>query len=238
VFFVHSSDQDEMMLAGLAGAMVLHVLAKCLLAVQATRRFSEDHRSGALELLLTTPIEVRTILDAQRIVLKRQFQRFQTALLGVNLALILSLMIHPRWRDWEPVVIISTMCVGGSVLWLVDAHALRWVGMSMALRGPHHVRATLKTLGRVLGLPWLGFLIFMLLTRGPSGGAEVFAIWLIWFAFSVISAGMAGIKHENQLRNDFRRLAAGDEPRQDSEAYRPWSPEWETPAATTTPPAA
>jgi hypothetical protein len=130
------------------------------------------------------------------------------------------------------------MCIGGSVLWLVDAHALRWVGMSMALRGPHHVRATLKTLGRVLGLPWLGFLIFMLLTRGPFGGAEVFAIWLIWFAFSVISAGMAGIKHENQLRNDFRRLAAGDEPRPGSEACQPWSPEYETPKAASTPPAA
>jgi ABC-type transport system involved in cytochrome c biogenesis permease component len=214
-FLVGRMDQDEMMMASLVGAVVLQLLTKGLLVVQATRRFSEDRRSGALELLLTTPIEVKAILDAQRAVLRRQFQWFQTGLLGANLGLIVALIfvMGARWNNWEPVIIFSIFCMGGMALWFVDAHALVWTGMWKALSGQRHHRTALNTIGWVMAPSWVALLLLIfLLSTGRSSGADVCAAWLMWFVFSMVWTVTAGIGHENKLRNGFRQAASGDQP--------------------------
>ena len=44
----------------------LHLIYKCLVAAEASRRLSEDRHSGALELLLATPVAPREIIRAQQ----------------------------------------------------------------------------------------------------------------------------------------------------------------------------
>lgn len=239
-FFAGPSDQDETMLASFAAATTLHLLAKGLLALQATRRLSEDRHSGALELLLTTPLDTRAMLGAQWTVLQRQFRWFQTTLLAVNLGLILALVfvMGRRWNDLEPVVIFSIFCAGGMILWMVDAYALAWVGMWAALRGQRHLRATFHTLSCLLAPPWVGFLLFMFFTSGSSNLANILGGWFLWFAFSVLLSLLAAKKRKAELLENFRGMAAGEPSRKNPAPPQPWSPEWETPAATTNPPAA
>jgi len=237
-FLVGRADQHEMMMASFAATIALHVIGKSLLAVQASRRFSEDRRSGALELLLTTPIQVGTILTAQRTVLKCQFQWFQTALLGANLGLIATLIfvVGRQSNDWEPAAVLSTVCVGGSVLWLVDTRALTWLAMWMGLRGSRHHRAVLNSLSRILAPPWLAFGLFIFLTHGASSAWQVLAYWSLWFVFSILSALLAVKHRRRELLEDFRRLAAGDKKHTAFDALQPWSPGWK--AAVFTRPAA
>jgi ABC-type transport system involved in cytochrome c biogenesis permease component len=237
IFFVSSGNKDRMGMAFYAG-FGLHVIGKGLLAVQATRRFSEDRRSGALELLLTTPMEVSTILDGQMGPLKRQFRWLRIALLGVNTGLVFSVVFVFGWDEWEPVVLFTTFCVGGSVLWLMDTHALMWLGMWMGLRGLRHHRATLNTLGRILAPPWIAFVLFILLTYGTSSGMKVLMLWSLWFVFSVVSALLAVKHRKSELLHDFRRLAAGDKQRTAFDALQPWLPGWKSDEAASAPPAA
>src|SRR6185503_4284163 len=52
----------------------LHVVVKLLVAAQASNRFCEDLRSGALELLLVTPVTPEKMIEGQWRALKLQFR--------------------------------------------------------------------------------------------------------------------------------------------------------------------
>ena len=59
--------------AGYALAIVLNVALKMWIIVEAGRQLAEDKRSGAFELLLTTPLTMREIVRGQLRALRRQF---------------------------------------------------------------------------------------------------------------------------------------------------------------------
>jgi hypothetical protein len=110
--------------------------------------------------------------------------------------------------------------------------------MWAALRGQRHLRATFHTLSCLLAPPWVGFLLFMFFTSGSSNLANILGGWFLWFAFSVLLSLLAAKKRKAELLENFRGMAAGEPSRKNPAPPQPWSPEWETPAATTNPPAA
>ena len=54
-------------------ALCAHSLLKCWITTEASKRLGEDLRSGALELILSTPMRVSEILHGQWLALSRQF---------------------------------------------------------------------------------------------------------------------------------------------------------------------
>jgi ABC-type transport system involved in cytochrome c biogenesis permease component len=187
-FSGNTSTKDMSFGMSMLTAIVLHLVLKWLVAVEASRRFSEDRLSGALELLLVTPLPVDKILEGQRRALWVTFV-FPTILaLLANFGLFL-LFIEPNPLRMGPQdrAVFCELVLGGVVVLLADIYALSWVGMWMGLRARRHHRAILGTLGRVMLAPWLVLLFFWFLgTSGALGGPnEAFFIFLLWHGFGL-----------------------------------------------------
>ena len=203
---------DEAFAICLFTAYGLHVALKCLLAVDATRRLSDDRQSGALELLLVTPLSVPQILTGHAQGMRRRFRGGRGALAAVNVAMmVLVLSFHtPHGFDSEDLMIFTGIFLGGILLLYLDSIVLNWVGMWAALRSRHHHRAVLVTLGRVMLAPWLTAFFFVFLMMMGNGSREM-AEGLItaWFAVSLVTSALTGARARAELRAHFRRLAAG-----------------------------
>jgi ABC-type transport system involved in multi-copper enzyme maturation permease subunit len=182
----------------------LHVIVKWWVAWEASRRFAEDKRSGAIELLLTTPLNERALLVGWLLGLKRRF-------LAPVLA-IFALDAHLCWSSESGEWLLGMMAAVG--LFVADSYALCWVGLWMGLTAKNSSQAFLATIGRVLVLPWFCFLAFFGVwgLLGQGSGLSFAPGWLavIWFAGSyALDVGFCawGI---NKLSDDFR-LAAADQ---------------------------
>ncbi len=104
------------------------------------QRLAEDRRSGALELLLSTPLTAREILRGQWLALRRQF--------AMPLAAVLVLVFLLQRQQFT----LSTTLLNLAIL-LADLVTLGWVGMWLGLTARNLNRAILGTIGRVLVLP-------------------------------------------------------------------------------------
>jgi glutamate-1-semialdehyde 2,1-aminomutase len=98
--------------------------------------------------------------------------------------------------------------------------ALSWVGMWMGLRSSRHHRATLATLGCVMGLPWLA--IFLLVFLGAGRGFSPGFLIPVWFALGIMTDLVVGTSARARLRRDFRNLIVG--PNETPNAPPVWPP--------------
>ncbi|MCX6929411.1 MAG: hypothetical protein NT154_40280, partial [Verrucomicrobia bacterium] len=130
----------------------LHQAGKYLVAVEATRQFSEDRRSGALELLLVTPLGEAQILLGQKVVLRQRFHGLKWGLLLVNLCMGLVVLGCPHQLMMSPTdqAVFVEIFLGGMLAVFVDFMAIQWIGIWMSLRAQRQQRAVLGTLSRVM----------------------------------------------------------------------------------------
>jgi len=200
------------------GAFALHVMAKGWLALEASRRFCEDRQSGAMELLLVTPVRVEEVINGEVAAIKRAFAWPLVMMSGVNVALALVIAVfdpirlsNDRWWFVEVVVL------GGIILWL-DARATVYTGMLAGLRSKRHHLAVLGTVLRVLVPPWLGVVFFFLFIVLPGGLSKegLLASMHGWFFLSALLNFILIVHAKSMLRDYFRPLCAGDVP-----AHRP-----------------
>ena len=190
----------------------LHLIYKCQMAAEASRRLSDDRHSGALELLLATPLTTREIIRAQQDAVWDAFKWPRRLLVGVNLLLIWMLVgPNPLHMPGEPLRVFCLILLGGIVLLYLDTIALTRAGMWTALTTKRHTRAVLSTLRRVLLLPWLAVLLmffFGAVQRSfGSGAIETFVAF--WFALGIAVDVVVGTNAESQLQKHFRAAAAG-----------------------------
>jgi ABC-type transport system involved in multi-copper enzyme maturation permease subunit len=131
-------------------ALGLHTLFKYQVAAEAVRRFAEDRRSGALELLLSTPLTPAEIVRGQWLALRRIFAAPLGAMLLADL-----LLLATAWRDagGEAGALAWVFAVGMAVAAL-DCVTLGWLGMWQGLRARTYTVGLGVTLGWVLALPW------------------------------------------------------------------------------------
>lgn len=195
-----------------ATAWVLHVVTRTQLSLAATRRWSEDRRSGAFELLLVTPVSAAEVIAAQLDALRTAFRHAWLTLLAMNAALLLMIALFPRqlhmqggtWR------IFLVFFAGGAVLTLADFPALRWLGMREALRAPGQVKAAARTFGWVMVIPWLTFGVAFLVAvhQRAKDAAVVFLVWVLGcLVYDFWLVGRSRLWLMGDLR---RRVAEGD----------------------------
>ena len=219
----------------LFAAYAIHQVGKCLVALEATRQLSEDRRSGALELLLVTPLPEEQILAGQRQALRRRSQCLRRVLLLVNAAMCLAVLVGQKRlaMNASDQAIFLELFLGGVLALHMDFNALHTVGMWMALRARKHNRAMLGTLGRVMLVPWGGIflLVFLMMTRSfgpsPEGIAIIFAFWfMVGFVTDVVVCAKA----RAGLVRGLRYWVAGGESAREQMAFReqsyPNSPPW------------
>jgi hypothetical protein len=189
----------------------LHQIIKVFIATEASRRINEDRRSGALELLLVTPLPVRLILEGQMQALRRHFRKPMAVLVLLNLALCFLVVTNNKGLSirGEDLVIFLELFLGGIIMLVLDFYTLGWVGMWRGLNSTKHHRAVVGTVLRVMGIPW-GFvflLVFMRIGfRGPEGVMITFGIW---FLTGAVVDVIVGVVARQRLHALFRWTAAG-----------------------------
>jgi hypothetical protein len=187
------------------GSYGINVLFKFFLAVESSRRFSQDRRTGALELLLTTPLPVPFILRGQQLALRRSFFPAIAGVAGMFLFWML---------DGEILREVFVMLPCSLLLLAYDAETIRWLGMLNGLRTQRLPAAIMRTMGQVVGFPAAIFALVMFTSRG-MGKYEAQAFIFLWtlgcvvYNVILIRAAMHKLGH-------LRSLAAGDK----------WRPAW------------
>jgi ABC-type transport system involved in multi-copper enzyme maturation permease subunit len=209
----------------LFGLWFLHLFFKVWLVSEVASRFIEDRRSGALELLLTTPLRVREFAAGQRLALLRQFGG------PVAFVVLLNFIAARASRtafgaaitsDWPPQFFII-----GLIHLFADFYTLHWVAIwrSMRLRGTN--RTITQAMGLVVVGPALGWVLItqaswiagiMFSARGPSAAMNLW-IWtgccLVYNAALVLTAEIAFLR-------DFREVATQSFDKPEALNWRFW----------------
>jgi ABC-type transport system involved in multi-copper enzyme maturation permease subunit len=181
------------------------------IAAMACRFLVEARRSGALEIILTTPIAIKTLLRGRRMALFRLFFWPVVAIAALHLCFV--------WGTWKPysnqpnnmmLLRVQALQAGGSLIsFLTDVVALTTVGgwLSVSSRNPRVV--VLKTFLIVTLAPWL--LQFFITTSQPVRNLGVTnyywksLVWpALWVTKNTLLFGWAAWK----LRRHFRAAAA------------------------------
>ncbi len=190
----------------------------CLwIAIQAPRRFADDRQSGALELLLCTPLSTSSIVRGTMAVLWRQAGWALLAMVVLN-----GYVFHAHcsaqssgwWssssaREW----ILLYLC--SAVVFPAQGYAMARVGLYQGLAKANSLRATFTLIWSLGLLPWALFIAFLVgfeigrryLPFLPRINDRLaFVSWagahLLVFAVFLIRASWELVKH-------FRELAAG-----------------------------
>lgn len=174
----------------IAPAFFLHSIVKIWIALAAGRRFVEDRRSGALELILSTPLSERDIIRGQGRALLRQF-------LGpVLLVLVLDAVLFficqsvtgnsPGRKQWLNIGLFAA----GVMVFLADVVALGWLALWRGLKARHIYTVWLWSTLQILALPWILFYVAMTagvmavflpqVAKGAAGMTASFQRWGEW----------------------------------------------------------
>ena len=201
------SQHDEAFAVCVSSSYVLHGVFKCLVAVEATRRFSRDRRTGALELLLVTPLQESDILAGQDRALVRRFAGLRWLMVLVNLTLVGMALIFGRWVHLEgrERAVFMELFLGGALMLLCDFKVLCRVGMWRGLKAKSHSRAVLGTIGRVMLVPWLALLLLGFMSANiPSPPSSVAVIFAAWFAVGLVNNAVVYLRARVALSRGLR----------------------------------
>jgi ABC-type transport system involved in multi-copper enzyme maturation permease subunit len=176
--------QKQCALVSVLTAYIMHQVLKYLVAAEASRRLSDERRSGTIEPLLVTPISEAEIVAGQRRALISFFAGPAALVLVTNLALsfgpvIVALAIGGFSHLSGEYLLLLLSGIGGAAMLFFDCHALSLVGMWLAVKVPGHRRAVFGTLARVMLGPWLAVSCLVLIRGlGHSVAPESIICWL------------------------------------------------------------
>lgn len=182
--------------------LILAILFKYWVALEAAHRFNHDRQSGALELLLSTPLEVPEIIHGQLQALKRQF----------FWPVVITLVMHFVFILSEGSSSLVSWWLTSMALLVADLLAICYLGMWLGLKGRYANRAFGLTIALILFLPWLviiGFLtcVSVFGNSGFSGSGDnmFLGVWLM----TGLGVDIAfGVYARNALHERLRDLAA------------------------------
>ena len=194
----------------LATSILLHLSLKVWVANEAPRQFVDDRGSGALELLLSTPLSVPEILHGRFVALRRQFMVPGVVVLVLDALFLLSSMMkdisnHDDLNAWVLLWLLRMFFLG------FDCFTLAWLGLWMGMASTGS-RPGSGTVTRVLVLPsvlCLGLLTLMVLPWLRLAG-DNFSATLGLSAWALIGVGNNVfwlLRFRGRLQTQFRELA-------------------------------
>ena len=187
------------------GSYGMHALVKFLLVIESARHLTEDRRSGALELILSTPLPPARLIGGQ-------LQATRTAWLPLVIAVAIMNLTWMTEEDFlEDVGIFLPVSL---VLLWSDSRTLPWVALRNSLRGWKLPRVIFRAFFGVMALPILLLLLILFIGEGSGlSKDEVLSFVFFWGVGSVIYNTVLQRRARRELI-DFRRLAAGEETRE------------------------
>jgi len=194
-------------------ALLAHSSLKCWIAMEASRRLGADRRSGALELLLSTPLRVSEILRGQRIALTRQFG---VAVIVVCLVDLLFIALGLDRIRGDGRAFWTGMWLAGIVIFVLDMATLPPVAMWLSLAGRKGTRAGASALVLICCVPWfvmgafaalLAVLDEVLHWNMPNVPALSWLFLAVWFFVSLGLDVAAGARARRNLQEKLRVVA-------------------------------
>jgi ABC-type transport system involved in multi-copper enzyme maturation permease subunit len=194
-------------------ALAVHTFFKAWIAVEAPRRLGADRRSGALELLISTPLRVETILRGQWLALLRQFGA-AAALVCVVDFIFLGLGLKHNFSASDRAMW-SAIWIAGIVVFVFDLITIPPVAVWLSLAGRKTGRSGTSALVLVCCLPWLAFgalVAFAAIIHDVLGHFRSLEDpgWIflgLWVALSVINDVLLSAWALGNLRTKFRLVA-------------------------------
>jgi hypothetical protein len=187
---------------------VMQLGLKLALASEACQRLGPERRDGTLELLLSTPMTVREILTGQLLVLRRQFEGPVLTVLFLSVVVLMAGWVQPG--GWSPEGWLWFGVVGVGTF-LADLYTLAWVGLWVGLTARHGNRAAGATVGRVMVLPWLVWILLLLVLEtnrarmGTGHGGSYLTLWLV---VALANNALFLVWSHSRLHRDLRSIAS------------------------------
>ncbi|HZV33829.1 MAG TPA: hypothetical protein VFB72_04565, partial [Verrucomicrobiae bacterium] len=191
-------------------AYAMHVAIKVIIATEATRRMNLDRRNGAWELLLVTPLTVRSIVSGQKKALWRHFRSTLFGLAFINVLMIVVVEIFHKHLDMtsDDRWMFRQVFFGGIVVLFADFQSLGWVGMWLGLKTRQHHRAVLATLGQIMGLPLIFIFLLFVIQPGFRSIRGPLIMMALWFGISMALDAASAMVARRRLLAEFRSLVA------------------------------
>jgi ABC-type transport system involved in multi-copper enzyme maturation permease subunit len=177
---------------------VVHFIFKMWVAFEACRCFAEDRRSGALELLLTTPLSEEQIIRGQRRALWRQFAAPVAAVVLVDLLFMNRLLsqVPHGYSEGLQMAVCLYLIAGG--FFVMDTYAMSWLSMRLGLSGRKPIRIIMLSFWWAVLLPGLVSSVVSLLWIMVMAYSRAIHPWFALFIWAILS-----------LAADLAVLAAG-----------------------------
>ena len=192
-------------------AVLLHTVLKFWITSEACHRFVQDRKSGALELLLSTPISVDEILYGQKLALIRQFAWPAVFILAIDFCFLLAGLRESDINNAGDYSLWVMMWIAGMIVFVMDLFTLSWTSMWCGLSSQKVNRAGNEAISRILLLPWIAFFVCMTgaatLRLFDVVGFDAHVILLLWFSLCVVNNLIFLSWSKNNLRHGFRDIA-------------------------------
>jgi ABC-type transport system involved in multi-copper enzyme maturation permease subunit len=183
----------------------LHAVLKIWVAWEASRRFAEDRNSGALELLLCTPLREQSIWQGWLNHLKKRFLAPIIALLLIDFMLMDGGLSASGWWGGDGVWGVAFIASMG--MFIADTYTLCWVGLWQGLTARTSTLASLNCVLYILVLPAAGSLGLMGIVGLASPGGPMASLGVIvafWFTVGfIVDFAWCG-QAMTRLSRDFR----------------------------------
>lgn len=174
-------------------AFLLNTILKMWIASESCRRFLEDRKSGAMELLLSAPLKVSELIQGQLRALLRQFGGPTAAVVAVDILL----MVAPAWgRSTRVDDFWVWIFLAAIAMLIADMITIAWLGMWIGLTATKANKASGAIVSRVMALPWaifmvgvtsLGILFSLLRWTPPSLPDPEYVFLGAWFGISLLN---------------------------------------------------
>lgn len=191
-----------------------HYILCLWLAIQAPRRLADDKQSGALELLLCTPLPDRQIVRGGQASLRIRFGRALLGLMALDGFLVYAYITnHGGWPASRQNSMIA-LCLCVLIVFPLQAYSFARLGLYQGLVRANSLRATFVLVWRLGLLPWflfVGLLLAYDLARRPFpifrrlDDIVIFGTWIVIHV--LVCAGYLA-RANWQLHRHFRSLAA------------------------------
>ncbi len=190
IWLVTRSDTPSQQI-GVFTLFPLHILTKLYLSAEICRRFVDDRRTGALELLMVVPRPIASLPVAYYNRLRQNASRPLLAMAAMNVIVMCIFVIHisknsttMSWDDW---LLLLAMFGGGIPLLYYDFSALAWMGLYRSLETGRFTRSIAGSFLRIMVPSWigLGLLLFVLSGSNPSEGGAAMLV-LLWQGLSIV----------------------------------------------------
>jgi ABC-type transport system involved in multi-copper enzyme maturation permease subunit len=193
-------------------ALILNLTLRYWFAGEATRAFAENRKSGALELLLSTPLKIEELLRGQWLALKQQLFAPVILVLAIECLFMLR-TAREAFSDDDRVFWFVFWC-SGMLMLVADLLALYWVGMWQGLTARNQLRAAAGSLARILVAPWIAYgaiLLLLLLTEMAPRAYRTPFTWKfflgLWFGLGIGVDFLFGLWAKQKLITEIRLVA-------------------------------